>query len=81
MGGSNLKNHLSHTDSVRLRLLLKIRFHKIATITPLTMGAAASSEKEGRKEGRKGGREGRRGGPVGRLQAHRVDRGLGSLRG
>ncbi len=45
------------------------------------MGAAASSEKEGRKEGREGGREGRRGGPVGRLQAHSVDRGLGSLRG
>ena len=24
--GPNLKHHLSHTDSVRLRLLLKIRF-------------------------------------------------------
>ena len=84
MGGSNLKNHLSHTDSVRLRLLLKIRFSQNCNNNSINYGGGGlerERRKEGRKEGREGGREGRRGGPVGRLQAHSVDRGLGSLRG
>ena len=38
LGGCNCKNHLSHTDSVRLRLLLTIRFCSFSLIR---CGAAA----------------------------------------
>jgi hypothetical protein len=54
MGGSNLKNHLSHTDSVRLRLLLKIRFSQNCNNNSINYGGGGL-ERERRKEGRKEG--------------------------
>ena len=65
MEGSSLKNHLSHTDSVRLRLLLKIRFSQNCNNNSINYGGGGL-ERERRKEGREGGREGGKEGRAGR---------------
>ena len=44
-GGRNRKHHLSHTDSVRLRLLLEIRFSQFGGL-PLTPTSAATHKND-----------------------------------